>query len=1114
MFPSKGTFDNNRPLPKEESSPPSQSSFISRDYSAQYEQVPLHRLKDHDYSYSPIQIPVSNLPILETSHLFSTELNNAISNWNIVELTRDDILQQNSTFVNNTLYQPLSGPLFLYKKPSKLTAQTALVSRRYNQSWAVYPSLTSSLSFRALLGAHSTLDLLHPKESVITNLGLRPDFHFRSWLTAEDPRFVFYSYGDFLANDSVGYEHITGSKSLAKSTVLDRFIAEVEATLIPSPDALIASIEAGLSEDSHRQLSYGYQRLKFSQFYPEHSKTISVNTVPIISMPKKVFTKKIDAEFAKLSQKEKLKRIAEESSEYLRRNFYFRNPRALVYNIHIARSRKLVSSVTKNTRASTSVVKKTGKGMKKRTVEDEEEEARRQQNRLNFLLKQTEIYRHFMAKKISKDQMDNLMKGDDAEAAKAAKLAADRDQAKLGKYGDNNKFNEQAVNAPKLLHGVLKPYQLAGLNWLVSLYEQGINGVLSDDMGLGKTVQSISFLLYLVETHKHWGPFLIVTPNSTLKNWINELERFAPDLNSRPLWGSVQDRKKILKAWERNPWGEKNAHVHVVVTSYQIAVQDEKLLKQIPWHFMVLDEGQNVKGFATQRTQSLLSYPCRNRLLLSGTPLQNTLQELWTLLHFVMPSLFDSMADFQTWFAKDIDGTKNMTGAIKLDKKQLERLQSIIKPFMLRRVKSDVEKDMAPKTEIVVFCPMTIKQRQLSTRLKALITNRSSIANDFDEDVRVVSTQGDQALANLIVHFRKICNHPDLFEPRFNKAPFAKSYASPFTVTGASHHIDNVPSIAQIETKVIPVDNQRAKLIEEVVKMQNQVLQEYSTFEDTDATIETFVVERDNKIPININVPTHLIGNYIPKAVTTAPKLTSSNNDVGYPISHSMMKLMDFETLVHGSGKLKYLDSLLPTLQKEGHRCLIYSQMTKMMDILSYYLAFRGYKHVRFDGSFAAQQRAQLVDDFTNDSSIFCFLLSTRAGGLGINLTAADTVIFYDSDWNPTIDAQAQDRAHRLGQTKPVTVYRLVTKNSIESRVLELADRKSKIQDAVLGDGAGSDDIDSLFQSKEDAYSLFLDEDEMKALIEREKNEKESRRKASSIISKKAREKKVELVTE
>merc|ERR1719357_435172 len=247
-------------------------------------------------------------------------------------------------------------------------------------------------------------------------------------------------------------------------------------------------------------------------------------------------------------------------------------------------------------------------------------------------------------------------------------------------------------------------------------------------MGLGKTVQALAFLSHVAETYGVWGPFLVVTPASTLHNWQQEIAKFVPDFKCVPYWGSPQERKVLRGFWTQENLHTKKASFHIVVTSYQIVITDYKYFNRHAWQHMVLDEAQAIKSANSQRWKMLLEFKCRGRLLLSGTPIQNTMAELWSLLHFVMPALFDSHDEFKEWFSKDIEGHAEGTKG-KVDEKQMGRLHLILKPFMLRRIKKDVENELTEKVEVLVYCPLTIRQKLLYNGLKKRVRIEELLQN-------------------------------------------------------------------------------------------------------------------------------------------------------------------------------------------------------------------------------------------------------------------------------------------------------------------------------------------------------------------------------------------------
>lgn len=912
-------------------------------------------------------------------------------------------------------------------------------------------------------------------------------------------------------------------------------------------------------------------------------------------------------------------------------------------------------------------------------------EANRQKRKLNFLISQTELYSHFIGKKIKTDEVERstdhpdvavpdnadhtkpdhgeLPEGSalakvtnfedldfDAEDDSALKAAAmanaqnaiqeaqnkarafnKRDEAPaMDDEGEMNFQNpagmgDVEIEQPKMLQAQLKEYQLKGLNWLVNLYEQGINGILADEMGLGKTVQSISVMAYLAEKHGIWGPFLVVAPASTLHNWQQEITKFVPKLKVLPYWGTAADRKVLRKFWDRKHITyTEDAPFHVLVTSYQLVVSDVAYFQKMKWQYMILDEAQAIKSSQSSRWKSLLGFHCRNRLLLTGTPIQNNMQELWALLHFIMPSLFDSHDEFSEWFSKDIES--HAQSNTKLNEDQLKRLHMILKPFMLRRVKKHVQKELGDKIEEDIFCDLTYRQRAYYSNLR----NQISIM-DLIEKATIGDDNDTGTLMNLVMQFRKVCNHPDLFERAETTSPLSFSYfaeagsflreGSNFIVAYSARNMIeySLPRLIWREGGRLDLpgnDNEgagvKAKCFEalfNIWKPENVIesskengsfswlrfvdtsVQELSTASKKDVFARAVdivkkpqtlgrlniiydeeqdknytpahamlqIVNRNdrktlaevtdegclNKLfnvakdvwaisgmsrmekcggpgatapPIEVtcssrgavierqqvlfNVPMRraLFG---PSTVEEKALITSRVSPSFYPPKPMLpaptsekqrftnITVPSMRRFVTDSGKLAKLDALLTKLKEGGHRVLLYFQMTRMIDLMEEYLTYRNYKYLRLDGSTKLEDRRDTVHDFQTRPEIFIFLLSTRAGGLGINLTSADTVIFYDSDWNPTIDSQAMDRAHRLGQTRQVTVYRMITRGTIEERIRKRALQKEEVQNVVMTGGAGGG-VDFNARSKENRtkdIAMWLVDDEEAAEIERKEAE-------------------------
>ena len=440
--------------------------------------------------------------------------------------------------------------------------------------------------------------------------------------------------------------------------------------------------------------------------------------------------------------------------------------------------------------------------------QQEMEETLLQKKRLEYLMKQSEIYAHFMANKMGMQKEMKEQKGDVLEAeAQAGYKRAEVDEGNARKRmakmineekrrlrefdGDMNnqsmlhdsqveEINEaeldvnrfdmegpaKAIEQPTMLKANLKHYQLRGLRWLDNLYEQGINGILADEMGLGKTIQAISLLAHIAESKGTWGPFLIVVPVTTLHNWKTELEKFAPALKVLPYWGNAEERKKLSKFLDPKNLTNPAMQIHVLITSYNLIVnnpKDQAKLLKIKWNYMILDEAQAIKNNLSRRWKVLLQFNARNRLLLTGTPIQNSMAELWALLHFIMPKLFDNHEQFQEWFSKDIEASSMDKG--ELNKHQLKRLHAVLKPFMLRRLKRDVEQEIGQKTEIELTCEMTYRQRILYKRIK----NKISTRDLFQLEQNKAKMEN---LMNLVMQFRKVCNHPDLFERQIGRNPF------------------------------------------------------------------------------------------------------------------------------------------------------------------------------------------------------------------------------------------------------------------------------------------------------------------------------------------------------
>ncbi|KAM8852391.1 lymphoid-specific helicase [Synchiropus picturatus] len=592
------------------------------------------------------------------------------------------------------------------------------------------------------------------------------------------------------------------------------------------------------------------------------------------------------------------------------------------------------------------------------------------------------------------------------------------------------KVNGQPVPAQQPLlftGGVMRWYQIEGIEWLRMLWENGINGILADEMGLGKTIQCIAHIAMMIEK-KVLGPFLVVAPLSTLPNWINEFRRFTPEVSVLLYHGPQADRTKLLRQL-RGPQGPLSM-LPVVVTSFEIAMIDRKILQRYKWNYLIVDEGHRIKNLNCRLVRELKMMPTDNKLLLTGTPLQNNLAELWSLLNFLLPEVFDDLKSFESWFDIDTLGEAESVVAAEREQNILSMLHQILTPFLLRRLKSDVTLEVPPKKEIIVYAPLTAKQEALYTA----VVNKTI--------AKLLGKEKEEAPALLTASGRP---------KRRNR-----------------RHVDY--SEDKTET---PEDLERY-----LEKIQKELEQSPAPVRDS----EVLPLSQINLKQQNILM--------LLKRCCNHPYL------VEYPLDPATLDFKIDEQLVQSSGKLLILDRLLPELKRRGHKVLIFSQMTSILDILMDYCFLRGYQYSRLDGSMSYADRDENMTKFSKDPEVFLFLLSTRAGGLGINLTVADTVIIFDSDWNPQADLQAQDRCHRIGQTKPVVVYRLVTANTVDQKILERASAKRKLEQMVIHKNKFKGARAELNQGKS-----CIDLDELMDLLKSRDSEREMKASKGKVIS-------------
>ncbi|RCH92765.1 hypothetical protein CU097_007714 [Rhizopus azygosporus] len=560
---------------------------------------------------------------------------------------------------------------------------------------------------------------------------------------------------------------------------------------------------------------------------------------------------------------------------------------------------------------------------------------------------------------------------------------------------EENKTDESKIKPtisarqPSLVTGgVLRDYQLAGVEWLISLWENGLNGILADEMGLGKTLQTISFIAHL-KSMKVAGPYLIVAPLSTLANWVNEFKRFTPTINVLLYHGTKEERQHMINR-KMSKKKETSFEFPVIVTSYEIVMNDRKYLQRYNWKYIVVDEGHRIKNMNCRLIRELKSYASANRLLLTGTPLQNNLAELWSLLNFLLPDIFDDLDMFQSWF--DFSDINNKSGQDRIIKEEEEdkivtSLHTILKPFLLRRLKTDVEHSLPKKKEYLLYAPLTQPQKNLYDAI-------------IKRDLRDYLLKRKISLPDKEQQDRRATKAID-YKEKSDRQYFAE-LEKKYDAQSSQEESEAKLKRAEFESAVKQVNS---------LHLQNLVMQ----------------LRKVCNHPFLFDWPLD------PK--TNAPVL---NND-----------------LAAQSGKVLLLDRLLTALFERGHKVLVFSQMTKMLDILEDWATdIKGWKICRLDGSVPQESRRQQIEEFSDPKSdTMLFLLSTRAGGLGINLTAADTVVIFDSDWNPQMDLQAQDRVHRIGQTKPVLIYRLVAAKTVEAKILEKATAKRRLEKLVISKG-------------------------------------------------------------
>lgn len=537
-----------------------------------------------------------------------------------------------------------------------------------------------------------------------------------------------------------------------------------------------------------------------------------------------------------------------------------------------------------------------------------------------------------LVKDLGQDKIDQYL------ARSSRSWKSDPSETRLATRKKMNFHVSQTKQPSYIQNGELRSFQLQGLYFLCHNWTRGKNVILADEMGLGKTVQTVSFLSWLKNDRRQEGPFLVVAPLSVIPAWSDTFNNWAPDLNyvvytgPEPARSMIRDHEWFI---DGNP---KKHKFHICLTTFDFVNVDADYFQMVNWQALIVDEAHRLKNREGKIYQKLEACGAPCKLLITGTPIQNNLSELSALLDFLNPG--------EVIIDEDIETVQDLPA--EEAEKKLKVLHAAIQPYILRRTKETVEKDLPPKTEKILR--VELADVQLEYYKNILTRNYAELTK--------ANNGRPQSLLNIMMELKKVSNHPYL--------------------------------MPGVEERVL---------------------------------------------------------------------------------GGSMRREDRLKGLVSSSGKMMLLDQLLGKLKRDNHRVLIFSQMVSMLEILGEYLALSGFQYQRLDGTIPAGPRRLAIDHFNaEDSQDFCFLLSTRAGGLGINLMTADTVILFDSDWNPQADLQAMARAHRIGQKKPVNVYRLVSKETVEEEVLERARNKLLLEyltiQAGVTDNEGKNKLNNELKKK------------------------------------------------
>ena len=629
-----------------------------------------------------------------------------------------------------------------------------------------------------------------------------------------------------------------------------------------------------------------------------------------------------------------------------------------------------------------------------------------------------------------------------------------------------------ATEQPELVTGgQMRSYQLEGLEWLKSLWMNGLCGILADEMGLGKTIQAISMIAFFKEKNVS-GPFLIAAPLSTLSNWIDEFARWTPSIKTLLYHGSKGEREEMRRK-RMKMQNQRDMDFPVICTSYEICMNDRKFLAGYQWRYIIVDEGHRLKNMNCRLIKELLTYNSANRLLITGTPLQNNIAELWSLLHFLLPEVFNDLDSFEGWFDfSEVLDERSQKTMEKRKKNLVSTMHAILKPFLLRRVKTDVETALPKKREYILYAPMTIEQQELYREIVGG-NSRAYLENKAVE--RIEAQAGRSRTSSL----KRKAAGDDIDSGRSTPFKSLKSSRASTPASTTSSIRRGRPSNRKRQNYAEETDrdfNTKLRRLEKGEEVESESPATLSSDEDSDLTHLATSIAAAKK-----EISTKKLQNPIMQARLACN--SPHNFYWPWPDSADETKPTIDSSIVTASGKLILLERLIPRLFKFNHKILIFSQFKTTLDILLAWASeYHDWPCCRIDGSISQSDRQEQIRLFNDPKSEFkLFLLSTRAGGQGINLTAADTVILFDSDWNPQQDLQAMDRAHRIGQKRPVVVYRLATRGTVEEVLLKKAESKRKLEKLVIQKGK----FKSLFEGIDSKSSKLtvVDAEEVKRIL-------------------------------